>query len=341
MQRKERRRPSRGLLYALLFILSAAVVFVGAVLLGERLRRLSELPPETGESTTVQPGPAPGRFNKDAVPYVIARASAFEEPGEAVITDAVQTGDAPAERPRNVGYNGVSVNLRSPLTETEETTADSAKVSSGMTVSFSSPSVAAHSYDAGDGPEPAPTVSALRTRYGYVSGVFTVSYTSGPETSRLIMREYELSLLAELAEAGFDDIILRGFDCGPGGLEEGVEFIRELKRRAPDSDTLYGLSLEFSFCESADARSRLNTIGFDCGFLAVDLTGEEVPTLMTAEEVIRDRVRRISELVDVYGIRVIVGCGDADGFDDEVFAAKSGGAMNVQALLPAGKNTLQ
>ena len=72
--------------------------------------------------------------------------------------------------------------------------------------------------------------------------------------------------------------------------------------------TAVGIALDFDFCESADARSRLNTIGFDCGFLAVDLTAEPVPLLMTSSEVIRDRVVRIKEIMTMYSMRVIVGC---------------------------------
>ena len=328
--------PRPGLRIAMCFILTAAILFVIAVFIGNYLNRMSDLPPEASgaddTSRTYQP-PA-GHFNKDAVPVTIGRAVAFEDPGETVVTDA-STGEEETGRiTRENWYDGASVNLRAPVQDAGDTTgSESPKVSSGMRVFFSSSAVPAHSYDGGNGPDVASTVGAIRKRYGYVSGVFSVCYPSQPAASRLIMREYELSLAAELMAGGFDDIILRGFGCGPGELEEAVQFIRDLKERAPESETSVGIALDFDFCESADARSRLNTIGFDCGFLAVDLTGEPVPLLMTSSEVIRDRVVRIKDIVTMFSMRVIVGCGAPADFDEEVYAARTGGALNVQALL--------
>ena len=336
-QRGKGKAPDRRLIFALIFILTAAILFVIAVFLGNYLSGLSNLPGEdevTSRPAIVRPA---GHFDKDAVPFLVGRAVPFEDPGDPVITaaPAPKENEETAQAPKDVIYSGASVNLRAAKTPDPEETADPAKVSSGMSVSFSSSSVLAHSYDAGGGPEPAPTAQALKKRYGYLSAVFEISYVNSPESAKLIMKEYEISLLTELLSCGFDDLILRGFGCGPGELEEAVSFVREILDRSGATETKIGVCLDFDFCESADARSRLNSLGFDCGFLAVDLSREEVPLLMTPAEVVRDRVSRIAEIVDLYGIRVIVGCGNPSGFNDEVYAAKSGGAMNIQAIIPA------
>ena len=56
-------------------------------------------------------------------------------------------------------------------------------------------------------------------------GIFAVDYLNRPAETRNIMRAYEIALLCELIDAGFDEIMLVGF---ANNIDEGLAFISDI-----------------------------------------------------------------------------------------------------------------
>ena len=326
LQRRRRQKTANwGVRALVIFLICASLLFITAIVIGLSLGRAAADPDGSSEEGTVKTSPPPaGRFRKDAVPFVTAR----------YLDHAAYMTPASGYRGPDPEPDGaVSLLLRTPAGEEDpsETSDGGVKTGTGMRLLYRSPVSASKSFDIIDGPELSTLTAALKNEYRYLSGVFETSYAKEIISSRLIMKEYEISLVCELAESGFDEIVITGVGEDERSLSEAVSFIREIGERTGGAVSV-GLALGLDFYDSPDARSAINSLGFDCGFLAVDLTSLEIPSLMTPETVIRDRTERISEITGLYGLRVIVGCGDEEGFDGEIAAARSAGALNVQSV---------
>lgn len=313
----------------IIFLVCAAVLFVFAVFLGKYLEKLSEEPEDTYVPITADTDTS-GKYRSATVPVIIG--AAYDPDG------GVLYPELPAPGSSSIGScNAISVVLRTPLAEEtdssaieEGSSATAVRSGTGMRLCYTSTLAAARSFDVCDDVNLNDFLAGAREKAAYVSGIFAVMFQTEPVNSRSILREYELSLLSELFESGINDIVLTGFSSDE--LGEAIAFIRDLKLRCSVPSTV-GIAMDFDFYNNPGVRSIISASGFDCGFLALDLSGLTVPGLMTPPELTADRVARVASVVSLYSVRVIVGCGAPDGFADEINAAFKAGALNIQASL--------
>lgn len=206
---------------------------------------------------------------------------------------------------------------------------------------YSSEASRACHFDALGERELADVVSGLKLLSDHVSAVFEVSYPESPASTRSILREYELSLLAELLSAGIDDVVLCGFGTSHGELTEAAGFVEELISRTNGAGKV-GIAFDFDFFDGNvdEVSDKIRTLSTGNVFVALDLWHINVPELMSPEDVISDRISRCSELLQRYLIRIVVGCGgdradvsaDPAALDRQIRAALSAGAQSVQAV---------
>lgn len=326
--RKPKKQHSFAPAVIVIFLVCAAVLFAFAVLLGTHLRKISENTDDTYVPITANTDSV-GKFRVSSVPVIVGAAyspadSSVYPEAEAFASSAVKPSDA------------VSVVLRTEAARTEDTGAETAssavsyESATGMHLRYTSALAAARSFDECDEINVNDLFAGAKEKASYVSGLFGVTFQNEPASSRSIIREYEIMLLAELFETGFDDIVLTGFRAE--NLNDAIDFIRDLESRC-EKDVNVGIALEFSFYNSDNVRSIISASGFDCGFLALNLSDVKVPGLMTPAELVSDRVARVASVVSLYSVRVIVGCGTEADLCDEMNAAFKAGAMNIQAAL--------
>ena len=105
--------------------------------------------------------------------------------------------------------------------------------------------------------------------------------------------------------------------------------------------TAIGLALSFDYLVSQTASEELFEITKKCAFLALDLHSLTVPSLMSAEDLISDRVSRSLAICREYSIRVILGCGDAPDGESQTRAAMNAGANNLMTVLGIKKQIIE
>jgi len=236
-------------------------------------------------------------------------------------------------------FNATSVLLRIPddrssadSTGTAET-GSGIKTGTGMLLCYTSTVSSVHGYDSSLDIDLENAVGMLKSdpSTGRLCGIFTLMYPSASASLKSVIREYEKALIIELSDAGFDDILLFGFE--QGNLTEANSFITELYS-ATGEKTAFGIALDFDFYESAgsEAKQLIKSLSENGIFFALDLASVEVPGLMTPYSLVNDRVSRLSSFLLTYGIRVVVGCGDSENYSGEVTAAIRGGALSVQIM---------
>ncbi len=312
-------------------MLAAAMLFTGAVILGNHLRSEAEATDgeSRGEETTLPD------FDASSVPSVIARYAVFGgdapgEPGKVPADEAAhgqgsgdetatpdvtvpavpETDAAPAETtggdvsdaaaPAKYSYNAYCVVMRGP--------------DGGLHYRSDVRSVLLGAKDDEQLTELADGVA----RFGgtYLSGVFCATYPAAAGTSAA-MREYEISLAAELADAGFGDILVTGLEFG----QDAADFCAAVKGRTGNFGCRVGITLGYDFLSSDDARESLVRLGGSFDFIALDLSGESdavrIDTLL----------HNVRALIGIYRMRVLVG--NAPGL---AAAALDAGAANVAEI---------
>ena len=70
-----------------------------------------------------------------------------------------------------------------------------------------------------------------------------------------------------------------------------------------------------------------------CGFLAIDLYTPAVPSLMTAEELIADRLGRVGDVCREFSLRALLGCGKISDGDSQTRTAIAYGVKNTMVGL--------
>lgn len=311
---------------AVIFVCSALILFVFAVMLGNHLRGLAEeIIGETTEAATTEaevyyanaPSNVIGRGILFGVDYNAGEESAVETEADASSETVADT--SPLEDP--IKYDSLSVVFREKDAESGEMIL---AYSSHISMEYRIDTLGATDLDIG--------MSLIEENWGQrtsVCGIFAVDYLNRPDETREIMRAYEQALICELIEAGVDEIMLLGF---ANDTDEGIAFISDIYERK-GRECAVGLALAFDYVNSPDARSKLGELSKKCGFLALDLYSLDVPALMSAEALITDRVSRTSAVCREFSIRVLVGCGDAPDCEAQSRAAIDAGAKNLMTGL--------
>lgn len=315
---------------AVIFVCIALVLFVFAVMLGNYLRGLAEeIIDETTEASTTESEV----YYANAPSNVIGRGILFGVDYDADDESTVETSDDTAEETSSdtiadtapiqepVKYDSLSVVFREKDTESGE-----------MRLSFSSYISLEYSIDIVGETDLGIGMSLIEKNWGErkaVCGIFAVDYLNRPAETREIIRAYEQALICELIEAGVDEIMLLGFS---NDIEEGIAFISDIYEQK-GRGTAVGLALSFDFVNSSDARDRIGEIAKKCGFLALDLYSLDVPSLMSAETLITDRVSRTAAVCREFSIRVLLGCGDDPDGDSQSRAAIDAGSKNLMTGL--------
>jgi hypothetical protein len=307
---------------AVVFVTLALLLFVFAVMLGNYLRNLAE---DIIEDTTLPSSTQAEVYYANPPEAVIAQGIVFgNDPStetEAEITapeSAEDTaGDTLPFEEEPVKFDAVSLTLRRKDRESGELLL---AYNSQVSLEYSIDVTGKVTLDEG--------MALIRKHWGErttVCGIFQVDYPNRAEETRAVMRAYELALLCELVEAGFDEIMLIGFSDDP---EEGVAFISDVYEKKGRS-TAIGIAFSFETLTSPSARDGLGQIAKKCGFLALDLSTVEVPSLMSAETLIADRVSRTLDICREYSLRVILGCGDSPDCSSQTRVALAAGVKNV------------
>lgn len=317
---------------AVIFVSVALLLFVLAVMLGNHLRGLAEnVVPETTESESTTEREA---YYAVAPEKVIAKGIVFgavPAPDTTVATDTLEPDAAVSDEvteapPEPISFNALSLTLREKDREGGE---NILAYSSPVSREFSIDRVG--STDLYEGFE---LIKGSRDEGMKLCGVFEVDYLNHSAETSGVMRAYELALACELVDAGFDEIILLGFT---ENAEEGIAFISDIYREKGRA-TAFGLGFTFDYFVSADASTRIDAIAKKCGFLALDLYSAEVPTLMSAEALIADRVSRTLGICREHSIRIILGCGVFPDCEAQTRAALNAGAENVMTVLGAASS---
>lgn len=348
--------------FFIIFAICAFTLFITAIVFGRYLGRISDentdtetegaaSAPDTARFIGPESGPVTlnlraGPVLLSDIPAVSGTAEAGSSAGEtsrpvSEDTSGPASEDTSGEGQKKSVYNAASVLLRTSYTKetaasgdtlTDESGAGTGiRVGTGMLLCYTSPVAEARGYDARLPVDPVSAVAALRAdpECERICGIFDLSFPSASFSLRPLLRDYEAELLRELADAGFDDIVLCGFDSA--SVYDAEEFISEITGGA-ESGCSFGIAMDFGWF-SGIGKSETDFIRhlYDRGiFFALDLSVEQVPGLMTPETVVYDRVSRLSATLLRYGIRTMVGCGGPDWYDTETGAAVRAGAVSVQ-----------
>ncbi len=320
---------------AVLFVSIALVLFVLSVMLGNYLRSLAQdiiedtTQPSSTEAEVYYANPpadviARGIiFGKD---YLVSTEDMTEETSTEATeyandTEASATEEDTAIPEDPIKFDSVSVTLREKDRE-----------SGALLLAYSSPVSLEYSIDITGSVYLDEGIELIESNWGErtkICGVFVIDYLNRPEETRSIMRAYELALVCELVDAGFDEILLLGFT---GNTDEGLSFISDIYEEK-GRGTAIGLGLSFDFVNSLEAKDRIDEIAKKCGFLALDLYSVDVPALMSAESLISDRVSRTLSICREYSIRALLGCGNDPDCESQTRAAIDAGADNIMTGL--------
>lgn len=272
-------------------LLAAAVLFTGAVILGNYLRAQAE---NIGSDAPPEPEITLSDFDASAVPAVIAR--------------AVRFGDAPGalgEAADGKSFNAYCAVMRG----SDGKLRYRSEFESYLYGSESSGEL--------------PTLAEGLAKLGgtYVSGVFAATYPSADKKIRESVRGYELSLAAEIAASGIDDIVITGLSFDSGA----ADFCREVKERAAESagaaDVKVGIAVGYSFITSDGAREELVRLAPSFDFIALDLS-DEISFGSAAE-----KLNGITPLIGIYRMRIMIPCSDGSAA-----AALDAGAENIAEI---------
>lgn len=333
---------------AVLFVSLALVLFVFAVMLGNHLRSLAvEIIEDTTEPSTTEPQVYYANPPED----VIARGIVFgvdyfplnEDTTEetSTLTDADTTEASPeTDLPESTE--------ETDLPETEEITDLSEDpirfdavslvlrerdVENGnIRLAYSSPLSMEYSIDIAGSVDLYEGMEIIRSNWGErtkICGILEIDYLNRPQELRGVMRAYEVALVCELIDAGFDELLLLGFS---DYTDEGLAFISDIYEKK-GRGTVIGLGLSFNYITSFGAKEKIGEIAKKCGFLALDLYSQDVPVLMTAEALIADKVSRTLSICREYSIRILAGCGESPDFEAQTRAAINAGADNIMTGL--------
>ena len=304
---------------AIIFGSLALILFVFAVILGNHLRNLAE---EIEVGTNGEDTTKAEIYYANAPDELIARGIVFgadysaERPETAESTDGAEETSPIFDE---IEYDAVSLTLR-------QKSADGR-----MELAYSSPISRGYSIDRvgeiplSDGLALIADNWGVRTR---ICGIFEIDHPNEPEETRDIVRAYEISLICELVEAGVDEIILIGFLTD---TDAGVSFISDVYEKV-GRRTVIGLALPFDYVNFSGGAG-LSELSKKCAFLAIDLYTPTVPSLMTAEELIADRLGRVVDVRREFSLRILLGCGKTPDGDGQTRAAISSGAMNTMVGL--------
>jgi hypothetical protein len=305
---------------AVIFVCTALILFVFAVMLGNHLRGLAEaIIEDTTEHVTTEEE----LYYANAPDEVIALGIVFgadHSATETEISDETDTDETkPTEDP--VKFDSLSLTLRQKDNDSGE-----------MLLAYSSPISLEYSIDKAGETALSDGIDAIKAFYGErkkICGVFEIDYLEKPNQSREIMRAYEIALICELIDAGINEIVLVGFEYE---VEEGISFISDIYEQK-GRNTAIGLLLPFDYFVAPDAHEKLSDVTKRCAFLALDLYSIKVPSLMTSEVLIADRVSRARAVCREFSIRVLLGCGENPDCESQTRAALNEGANNVMTAL--------
>lgn len=307
---------------AVIFVSLALILFVFAVMLGNHLRNLAEgvEVSTNGEDTTKAE-----IYYANAPDELIARGIVFgvdysSEISEGDVTEELSDyAEDTSLILDEIEYDAVSVTLRQKLSD------------GSMALAYSSPISLGYSIDhVGDVPLTDGLVQITdnwgkRTK---ICGIFEIDHPNEPEANRDIVRAYEIALVCELVEAGVDEIILVGFMAD---TDAGVSFISDVYGKV-GRRTVIGLALPFDYVNFS-GRAGLVELAKKCGFLAIDLYTPAVPSLMTAEELIADRLGRVGDVCREFSLRALLGCGKISDGDSQTRTAIAYGVKNTMVGL--------
>lgn len=310
---------------AIIVSAAAIILFAFAVMLGNHLRSLAQ-PDGSGTSSQDSPGvirefsPSP-TLTAICRPFIRSSETGTAASAGETLPEGETGTAAPAKPEIKLDYNAVSLLLRDRAPE------------GGALRYFTSAAADRIGADrvAPDAEELSAGMRVFKVGGEYVSAVFYLSFPTEPEETRPVLREYELTLLCEIHESGADEIILFGDWTDEAGVSEVLAFARELTAR---TDVTLGVAVPPDFLTGEGAAARLSALSGESGgvFLALDLRSVPVPALMSAQDVLEDRLARTSELVLRYAMRVLVGCGTLPDYPAQMAAARAAGAVSVQAV---------
>lgn len=321
-------------IYWLLVLLVAAILFTGAVILGNSLKRRAEAGGDVsgGEETTLPD------FDPSGVPAVIARAAEFGEVSPALGYLAA------ANKDETIAAGTENTAAPESIDTTESETAETS-VPAEPRAEYTN-----HSYNAysvimlGENGEPMydsnvrrrllgaeadvgglPKLDDGMIRFGdaYVSGIMFLHHRDADDDMRGVVREYETALAAEVLAAGADDVVLFGMSLDA----DAAEFCAAVKAAAGRDDIAVGIAVEYDELVSDEARENLVIWGGSFDLIALDLRGA------TSAEEIETKLHSVRALIGIYRMRVIV-----DDVPGMAAAAIDGGAENV-AEIPNNTDT--
>lgn len=323
--RHRHKKPMNGWAkYAIAVTVAALLIFVFAVALGSKLGEIAD----NTDSTTVPSTTAPTTAPK--MPVILAKAHPLAVPTQSDgTTDAPETTTPPEDTTAGdvttapsepaISYNAISLLLRS-----------FAEDGSAM-LHYSSPLTLKYSLASDSEVDLEKALSAFANE-GYVSGVFALTFPSASSAEKNLSREYELSLLCEIASHGIDEIVLLGFPSTPNGLAEANAFILELLSREEAASLAVGIALDHELLESDNAKTVIRESGITKAFLALDLYSVYVPELMSAEDFIKNKLDKCADTLSTYNLRLLLGCGKAPNLESQVRLALQNNIYNIQEV---------
>ncbi len=305
---------------AVIFVCTALILFVFAVMLGNYLRGLAEAVIEdTTEPSTTEEEIYYANAPDEVIAMGIYFGGEFASAESETQAETTEEDTSVPEEP--IRFDSISLTLRAKDSESGE-----------MLLAFSSPISLEYCIDVTGETSLDEGLAAIKSFYGErmpICGVFEIDHPELPAQSRDIMRAYEIALICELIDAGIEEIVLVGFDHE---VEEGISFISDIYEQK-GRGTAIGLALPFDLFIAPDAQSKLGEITKRCGFLALDLCSLKVPALMTAEALVTDRVSRTRAICREFSVRVLLGCGENPDCESQTRAAMKAGADNVMTAL--------
>ncbi len=309
----------------LLILLLAALLFTGAVMLGSHLRRQAE---QIGDDSSVSEITTPD-FDSSNVPSVIARPAVFgqtPEPLGKIPPVPETTAPAPETTP---GDTAVIPTETTPVPQAENTENSTETTAAQPTTETSSAPLEAVSKDynaycvimrgkdgvlryrsplreyllgaAPDASLPELATGVAEFNGAYLSGIFHAEYPTSAENMRKSARQYDIMLAAELADSGFNDIVVTGLSFD----SDAADFCAAVKEKT-SADCRIGVAVSYEFLTSAEARESLVRLGGAFDFIALDLGGIEATENFGKADILSSNLYAIRALVGIYHIRVLI-----------------------------------
>ena len=175
-------------------------------------------------------------------------------------------------------------------------------------------------------------VSAATDCNVYLSGVFYVkAFAISDPYVRAVELSRTASIVAEILNAGFDDVVLIAPDMTVEQIDEVISFIDNIRTLSMSGNV--GLTISESILSLENTRQLseiMSLLDSKIDFLAIDTSPVDISDGYTA---IGDKISSLQLYLHLYKMRVLLPCGeDSKALEGIVGEAEKNGIKNIQII---------